>query len=77
LQGGGSADGIDEAGERRIQMALNDWGVLLVELPLLVGRKCVYRFDTHSIIVDGPTSFHCQATVHWSAVRHGQMLNDN
>lgn len=64
--GGGGAD-----------VALNDWGRLVAEIPVRGGRKCVYRFETFSIVVDGPVNFPCQDRVPWSAVTHGQMLNDN
>jgi hypothetical protein len=54
-----------------------DIGRLVSEFPFWNGRACVYDFGTHSVIVSGPTHSHCGSWVHWSAVTHGSILNDN
>jgi hypothetical protein len=73
----GNRDGGRWTDDNGPAIALNDWGTLLAEIPVRGGRECVYRFDTFSIIVVGPASFPCQDRVLWSAVTHGQLLNDN
>jgi hypothetical protein len=58
-------------------VAQGDFGVLIAEIPVAGGRRCVYKFPAISIVVPGPTNFACTATAHWSAVTHGRLLNDN
>ena len=53
------------------------FGHLVAEIPVPGGRRCVYNFGTFSVVAPGPTNFPCPVLVPWSAVTHGQLLNDN
>jgi hypothetical protein len=60
-----------------VVLAQAGFGVLVTEIPVPGGRRCVYNFGVFSVAVPGPVNFRCHRRAHWSGVTHGTLLNDN
>ena len=60
-----------------IVLAGYSFGILIAEIPVPGGRRCVYEFDFGNVVVPGAVHLECSPKVPSSAVTHGYMLNDN
>lgn len=67
----------DEKPSPPMVVAQAGFGMLVAEIPVPGGRRCVYNFGVLSIAVPGAANFRCTPTAHWSGLTHGTILNDN
>jgi hypothetical protein len=77
LSSGMRDDGPAAKPSGNIVLAGYSFGILIAEIPVPGGRRCVYKFDFGSVVVPGAVHLGCSTEVPSSAVTHGYMLNDN
>jgi hypothetical protein len=53
------------------------FGILLTEIPVPGGRRCVYNFGAFRVVVPGPINFQCPLLMPLAGTTHGYLLNDN